>query len=63
VTAKVAREFEESEIFFADVVENADGFGAGSGEANDLTAGTAEFALEREDTLGGFVEALCEEPF
>jgi len=30
VAAEVAGEFEESEIFFADVVENADGGGARS---------------------------------
>jgi len=61
VTAEVAGEFEKSEIFFADIVEDADGGGAGSSEANDLTAGAAEFALEREDTLGGFVEVGFEE--
>jgi len=63
VTAEVAGEFEESEVFFADVVQDADGGGAGSGETNDLTAGAAEFALQRKDTLGGLVEVLREEPF
>lgn len=58
----MAREFKESEIFFANVVEDADGSGAGSREANNLTAGAAEFALQREDTLGGFVEVLFEKP-
>ena len=63
VTAEVAGEFEESEVFFADVVQDADGGGAGSGETNDLTAGAAEFALQRNDTLGGLVEVLREESF
>ncbi len=45
VAAEVAGEFEESEIFFADVVENADCFGARPAEADDLTARAAEFAL------------------
>ncbi len=63
VAAEVAGEFEESEIFFADVVENADGPRLGSGETGDLTAGAAEFALQRDDTLGGFVEVLFEESF
>ena len=63
VTAEVAREFKESEIFFADVIEDADGSRAGAGEANDLTARAAEFSLERKDALGRFVEVVFEEPF
>jgi len=45
VAAEVAGKFEESEIFFADVVENADSGGARSAEANDLATGASEFAL------------------
>jgi hypothetical protein len=63
VTAEVAREFEEGEIFFANIVEDADGGGVGSGEADDLAAGAAEFALKRKDTLGGFAEVLFEKAF
>src|SRR5208282_2932299 len=63
VFAKVLGEGEESGVFFADVVENADG-GAGAGaEANDFAAGASEFALERSDTLDGGVEVLFEERF
>ncbi len=63
VAAKVAGEFEEREIFFADVVKDADGGRAGAGEADDLATRAAEFALKREDALGRFVEVGFEEPF
>jgi len=63
VTAEVAGEFEEGEIFFADVIEDADGRGPSGREASDLTAGAAELALKRDDALSGFVEMGFEEPF
>ena len=63
VAAEVTGKFEEGEIFFANVVKDADGGGAGAAEANDLTAGTAEFALQRDDALREFAEVLVEELF
>jgi hypothetical protein len=63
VAAEVAGKFEEGEIFFADAVEDADGMRVGAGEADDLAAGAAECALQRNDTLGGFVEVRFEKAF
>ena len=57
------REFQEGDIFFADVVENADGSGFFVGKADDFPAGAAEFALERDDARGRSVEVLLEELF
>ena len=54
-------EFEEGGVFFADVVKDADGAVLIVGQANDLAAGTAEFALERKDVLGRGVKVLFEE--
>jgi hypothetical protein len=63
VFAKVFREGEESGVFFADVVEDADGGAKACGEADDFAAGAAKFALKRLDTLYGGVEVLFEERF
>jgi hypothetical protein len=63
VAAKVFGEGDEGGVFFADAVENADGAIFFVGEADDFAAGTAEFALEREDALGRRVEMLLEELF
>ncbi len=63
VAAKVAGKFEEGEIFFANVIENADGGRAGAAETDDLATGAAELALERYDTLGGFMKMGFEEAF
>ena len=63
VTAKVFGEFEEGGVFFADVVENADGTVFFIGQPDDFAAGTAEFALERDYALGRRVEMLLEELF
>lgn len=49
VAAKMLGEFEEGGVFFADVVEDADGGRFFVGQANDFSAGAAEFALERDD--------------
>ena len=63
VFAKMLGEGEEGGVFFADVVEDANG-GAGAGsEADDFAAGAAEFALEGSDTVVGGVEVLLEERF
>ena len=63
VFAEMFREGEEGGVFFADVVENADGGAGTGGEADDFAAGAAEFALERSDTLDGGVEVVLEERF
>ena len=63
VTAKMFGEFEESGVFFADAVENADGVVFFIGQPDDFAAGATEFALERDDALGGRVEMLLEELF
>ena len=63
VFAEVLGEGEEGGVFFADVVEDADGGARAGGETDDFTAGAAEFALERSDTLDGGVEVLLEERF
>ena len=61
MAAKVAREFEESYILLAHVVENANGAESFGGEPDDLAARTAEFALQRLRSLDGRVEMLFEE--
>jgi hypothetical protein len=61
VTAKMFGEFKEGGVFFADTVENADGVVFLIGEPDDFAAGTAEFALERDDALGRCVKMLFEE--
>ena len=63
VAAKMFGEFEEGDVFFADVVKNADGAVLIIGQADDFAAGAAEFALERGDALGRRVEMLFEESF
>jgi hypothetical protein len=63
MAAEVAGKLEERDILFALIVENADGGKAPAGETDNLTAGTAEFALKRENTLGGLVKMGLEEPF
>ena len=45
MSAKVPREAEEGAIFFADVVEDADGGLFSGGEADDFAAGAAQFPL------------------
>ena len=59
----MAREFDESSVFFANAVENADGRVFGKGETDDLAAGAAEFALEGDDVLGRSVEMALEKFF
>jgi hypothetical protein len=61
--AKVFGKFEEGGVFFANAVENADGALFFVGETNDLAAGTAEFALERDDMLGRGVKVVLKEFF
>jgi hypothetical protein len=63
VAAKVFGEFEEGDVFFADVVENADGVVFFVGKTDDFAAGATEVALERDDALGKGVEVLFEERF
>ena len=58
---KMFGECEEGDIFFASTVENTNGADAVVGEAHDLAAGAAEFALKRLDACGRRVEALLEE--
>ena len=57
------REFEESDVFFTDTVEDADGSGFFVGEANNFPAGATEVALERDDARGRGVEVVLEELF
>ncbi len=63
VASKMFGEFEEGGVFLANGVENADGAMFFVGEADDFAAGTAEFALERDDALGWGLEMLLEEIF
>ena len=63
VGVEVAREGEEGCVFFADVVEDADGGLRAAMETNDFAAGAAEFALERDDTIHGSVEVGFKERF
>ena len=60
VAAKVAGEFEEGDVFFADVIEDADGGGVGGGEADDLASGASQLALQRLDAIGASVKMLFE---
>jgi hypothetical protein len=63
VFAEVFGEGEEGGVFFADVVEDADGGERACGEADNFAAGAAEFALEGGDTLDEGVEVVLEERF
>src|SRR5260370_8814518 len=63
VAAKMPGKFKESDVFFANAVENADGAGLFIGEADDLAPGAAELALDGLDALGRGVEVLLEECF
>lgn len=63
VFAKMFGEGEEGGVFFADVVEDADGGARACGETDNLAAGAAEFALKGSNTLDGGVEVLLEERF
>jgi hypothetical protein len=56
-------EGEEGGVFFADVVEDADGGAWAGREADDFAAGAAEFALKGSDTIDGGVEVVLEERF
>lgn len=58
---KVARKFEEGAVLFANAIEDADGFVASAGEANDLATGTAEFSLKRDNARGRLMKMLFEE--
>ena len=44
--------FEKGDVFFAHVVEDADGGGLFAGETDDVASGAAEIALQRLDVLG-----------
>jgi hypothetical protein len=50
--AKVLREFEKCDVLFAHSVLNADDAVGGIGEANDLTAGPSELALDGLHAVG-----------
>ena len=54
-------ECKEGSVFFADTIENADGGDFPGGEADDLSPGTAEFALKRLDVLNRRVKMPFEE--
>jgi len=60
MAAEMFGEFEEGDVFFTDVVEDADGLVFFVGEADDFAAGAPEIALERGDALGRRVEMLLE---
>jgi hypothetical protein len=63
VAAEMFGEGEEGGVFFADVVEDADGGAPAGSEADDFSAGATEFALERLDVFDGGAEVLFEESF
>lgn len=63
VTSKMSGECEESGVFFAHAVKNADGGGPFVGKADNLAAGTTKFALELLDMLGGRMEMLLKKFF
>jgi len=63
VFAKMFGEGEEGGVFFADAVEDADSGVRAGGEADNFSAGAAEFTLEGSDTLDGSVEVVLEERF
>lgn len=58
---EVAREFQKSDVFFADVIKDADGAAFSIREADDLAAGAAELALQGLNTLRGETEVVLEE--
>ena len=55
--------FEEGDVLFAHVVENADGADFSARQADDLASRTAELALKGLDSLHGRMEMLLEERF
>ena len=59
----MAREGKEGGVFFADVIEDADGGLGATVETDDLATGAAEFALKGNDTVHGDVEVGFEERF
>src|SRR6266705_2284579 len=63
VAEEMFGEFEKSGVLFADAVENAYGAVLLIGEPDDFAPRTAEFALQRLDTVGRGVEILLEEIF
>jgi hypothetical protein len=63
VAAKMFGKGEEGGVFFADVVENADGGAEAGGEADNFAAGASEFTLKRLDVLDRRVKMLLEEIF
>jgi hypothetical protein len=63
VLAKMFGEGEERSVFFANVVENADGAARAGRKTGDFASGAAKFTLERLDALHGNVEVVLEEIF
>src|SRR6202021_1082772 len=63
VAAKVAGEFEEGKVFFADVVENADGTELSARETDDFAARPAQLALQRLHPLDRLLEMALKESF
>ena len=62
VTTKMARKFEEGDVFFAHRILDADGAESAAGEADDGAARASKLALERLSLFGWSVEMLFEEP-
>ena len=63
VAAEMFGEFEEGDVFLADVVEDADGVVLIVRQADDFAAGAAEVALEWNDAIWRRVEMVLEESF
>ena len=61
VTAKMSRKCEKSGVLFAYAIENPDGGDFSGREADDFSARTAEFALQRLDVLHRRVKMPFEE--
>ena len=63
VPAKMFGELEEGDVFFTAVVENADRAHAIVGEADDFSAGAAQFPLQWLNVRRSSVEVLLEKFF
>ena len=57
------REFQESDILFAHVIQNADCTGFSAGQPDNFSPGTAQLPLQRLHVLYRLVEVLLKEIF
>src|SRR6267143_5640344 len=63
VASKMFGEFQESSVFFAHAVEDADGTGFLVGYPDVFSAGTAEITLQRHEVIRRFMEVLLKKLF